>query len=82
MYILYLLSTALSAADLTIFLTFSTPLLEAASISIGEPTLLLISIAKALAVVVFPQPDAPQNKYVFLNSLHSSCLLSILMIES
>ena len=82
MIILYSLSTALSEAVFIKFLTFSTPLFEAASISIELPTPLFIALANALAVVVFPQPDEPQNKYVFLNSFKSNCLFKILIIES
>ena len=44
------------------FLTLSTPLLEAASISIGKPLPLFISLAKILATVVLPHPEDPQNK--------------------
>ena len=62
MYILYLLSIDLSCADLTSSLTLSTPLLDAASISIGLPCPLLIAFANALAAVVLPQPLAPQNR--------------------
>lgn len=65
-YTLYLPLIERSEASLTICFTLSTPLLDAPSISIGVPIPLFIAFAKIRATVVFPHPDAPQKRYVFL----------------
>lgn len=54
-------------------LTLSTPLFDAPSISIAEPSALFIFEINALAAVVLPHPEDPQNKYVFFIVCVSIC---------
>jgi hypothetical protein len=61
-YILYLLSNGLNLASSIITLICSTPLLLAASTSIGFPCPSFILFANILADVVFPHPAGPVNK--------------------
>ena len=61
MYTLYDPSKGKNFESSIIFLTSSTPLLLAASISIIDP-LLFSFLAKIRAIVVLPKPEPPQNK--------------------
>ena len=70
-----------SCAALIMLLTLSTPLLEAPSISIGEPCPSFIIFANILAQVVLPQPLAPAKRNTFLISFTSTIRVKILTIE-